>query len=94
MREREIGSGAGANLGHSPPSGERFLAVEPGSRIARFARRRIAGSLVSAELRANSAQSLPCEAGGFVGVLGAWTVRDIPDGLAATSAIPRVAPHA
>jgi SAM-dependent methyltransferase len=75
----EIGFGTGLNLKNYPEHVRHITAIDPGEGMSRIARRRIAQSPRSVDLRLQTAEALPFDDGSFDCVVSTWTLCSIPD---------------
>lgn len=86
----EIGFGTGLNLEHYPEHVRRITAIDPGEGMSRIARRRIARSTRTVDLRVQTAEDLPFDDGTFDCVVSTWTLCSIPHAGRAIREITRV----
>lgn len=86
----EIGFGTGHNLPFLPTQVTRLLAVEPSTRSARLAERRIRQAPMDVEVVGLDGQQLPVGDGSVDAVLCTWSLCTIPDAVAAVREARRV----
>ena len=86
----EIGFGTGLNLKHYPEHVHNLAAVDPGVGMSRLARNRIVQGRIDVDLRLQTAEELPFDAGRFDCVVSTWTLCSIREAQRALSEIGRV----
>lgn len=86
----EIGFGTGLNLEHYPEHVRGITAVDPGEGMSRIARRRVARSTRTVDLRVQTAEELPFDDGTFGCVVSTWTLCSIPNAGRAVEEVARV----